>query len=202
MTVTDIKNSHGERYYVVFSDGSIVKTTLNVVLEHKVKNGETMDNERYLSFVSDSQYSRALLRAMRIIGTRAMSVKELRDRLVEKGETEENAEACTEKLCELGYLNDENYSAMIVRHYTAKGYGISRVKQELYRRGIDRELWEDALSEVEEGTEKIDKLLRSKLKNDEPDRAELKKASDFLLRRGFGYSEIKEAINRFLSQDY
>ncbi len=199
MTVTDIKNSHGERYCVVFSDGSIVKTTLNVVLEYKVKNGETMDNERYLSFVSASQLSRALLRAMRIIGSRAMSVKELRDRLIEKGETEENAEACTEKLKELGYLNDADYGAMIVRHYCAKGYGLTRVKNELFRRGIERDLWEDALSEMGEDTEKIDKLLRSKLKSEEPDRAELKKASDFLLRRGFSYSDIKEAINRFFN---
>ena len=44
---------------------------------------------------------------------------------------------------------------------------------------------------------RIDALLRRKLKSDTPDRAELRKAADYLYRRGFGRDEIHAALARY-----
>jgi len=126
-----------------------------------------------------------------------MSCKELFDRLLEKGETAENAEKCTEWLIGLHYLDDAQYADTIVRHYAAKGYGIQKIKNELYRRGVPKTLWDDALSEMPETDDKVYELLCRKLKSDNPDRAEMKKATDALYRRGFSWDEIKTAVNRF-----
>ena len=63
----------------------------------------------------------------------------------------------------------------------------------------------DALEEMPEQDDKIDRLLRTKLRSNEPDRAEIKKATDFLLRRGFGWDEIKSALaryNSYIEEDY
>lgn len=65
-----------------------------------------------------------------------MSVKELTDRLKEKGESPENAEDAAAWLQEMHLLDDAQYAAMCVRHYAAKGYGAGRIRNELYRRGI------------------------------------------------------------------
>ena len=70
---------------------------------------------------------------------------------------------------------------MCVRHYAAKGYGAGRIRSELYRRGIPRELWDDALQELPEQDDQIDALLRRRLRSDTPDRDELRRASDYLL---------------------
>lgn len=199
MTVNEVKQSHGERYYVVFADGSIVKTTLNIVLDFHIKSGDTLSDELYLQFISASSLARAKMRSLNIIGARSMSEKELRDRLVEKGETPENAEACAEWCVSLGYLDDTKYGAMIVRHYAAKGYGASRIKNELYRRGVPRDLWEDSLLELPEQSGTVDKLLRSRLKG-EVDQKSIKRASDALMRRGFSWDEIKSALNRYKSE--
>lgn len=199
MTVAEVKQSHGERYYIIFTDGSIVKTTLNTVLEYHIKSGDTLDTDRYSAFVSASTLARAKLRALRIVGARPMSSKELSDRLIEKGETPENAAECARWLVSLDYVNDEKYAGMIVRHYASKGYGRAKIKNELFRRGVPRELWEDAMLEFPEPDEIIDKLLRSKLKSENPDKKEIKRASDSLMRRGFSWSEIKSALSRYMS---
>ena len=68
---------------------------------------------------------------------------------------------------------------------------------QLYRRGIARELWDEALEELPEQDDRIDALLRRKLKSDTPDRAELRKAADYLYRRGFGRDEIHAALARY-----
>ena len=42
-----------------------------------------------------------------------------------------------------------------------------------------------------------DTLLRRRLRSDTPDRDELRRASDYLYRRGFGRDEIRAAIARY-----
>jgi regulatory protein len=137
-------------------------------------------------------------RALRILGIRQFSVKELRTRLLEKGEASENIEPAIARLLELGFLDDAKYAVVIVRRLAAKGYGKARVVQELRRRGIDRELWDNVLGELpgaDDENDRLDCLLRQKLP-EEPDRSDVKKAVDYLARRGFSWSEIQAALRR------
>jgi len=143
----------------------------------------------------------AKARALRILERRDVSRKELVGKLTEKGESPEDAEAVADWLVDLGVVDDERYAAMIVRHYAAKGYGKSRIQNELYRHGIDKLLWEDALEHYPTQEDTIDRLLRSKLRSATPDRVELKKATDALLRRGFSWSEINAAKDRVLGSN-
>ena len=138
-------------------------------------------------------------RALRLLERRDYSRKELILKLTEKGEPLEDAEAVADRMMELGVISDERYSRMLVRHYASKGYGLCRIKQELYRHGIHTDLWEEALEELPSQEEVIDKLFRSKLRSSSPDRNEIKKATDALLRRGFSWSEISECKNRVLN---
>lgn len=137
-------------------------------------------------------------RALRLLERRDYSRKELILKLTEKGEPLEDAEAVADRMTELGVISDERYSRMLVRHYAAKGYGTCRIKQELYRHGIHTDLWEEALEELPTQEEIIDKLFRSKLRSSTPDRNEIKKATDALLRRGFSWSEISASKQRVL----
>ncbi len=143
-------------------------------------------------------YEAAKKRALRLLERRDYSRKELILKLKEKGEDEEAAEALADRFVELGIIDDERYSQMLVRHYAAKGYGACRIKQELYRHGIHTDLWEDAMEQLPTQEETMDKLFRSKLRTDHPDRTEIKKATDALLRRGFSWSEISACKQRVL----
>lgn len=53
------------------------------------------------------------------------------------------------------------------------------------------------MQELPEQDEQIDALLRRRLRSDTPDRDELRRASDYLYRRGFGRDEIRAAIARY-----
>lgn len=144
----------------------------------------------------------AKTRALRLLERRDYSRKELILKLTEKGESLEDAEAVADRMVELGVISDERYSRMLVRHYAAKGYGACRIKQELYRHGIHTDLWEEAMEELPPPAsqeEIIDKLLRRKLRSSDPDRNEIKKATDALLRRGFSWSEVSASKQRVLN---
>ena len=85
----------------------------------------------------------------------------------------------------------------MVRSYSARGYGERKLRDELYRRGVPRELWEDALAQREDPAQAIDALVEKRLRGRTPDRQELKKLSDALARRGYRWGEIHEALRRY-----
>jgi len=140
-------------------------------------------------------------RALKILGNRNFSEAEMTKRLTSKGETQENAEQAVAWLVELGYINDNDYSTLIVRHYCAKGYGQARIKDELYKRGIPRDLWDDCLAELdsEEMHDAAYDFLHKKLRGSD-DKEDLRRASDALVRRGYSYDEARSAVNKYLEK--
>jgi len=105
------------------------------------------------------------------------------------------------RLVELRLINDDEYARMLVRHYAAKGYGQRRIRDELYRHKLSRELWDEALEEMPDTEDTIHRLFASKMRGAEPsDRAAVKKASDALLRRGYSWEEIRSALYRYESE--
>lgn len=200
MKITELRETSRGRFIVGFSDGSEMKTSLEIVSDLSLFLGRDLTDEEFEKLAESVKLSACKGHALRIIGRRPMSCRELFDKLTEKGESEENAEQCVEWLIKLHYLNDTEYASMIVRHYAAKGYGIQKIKNELYRRGISKSLWEAAFEEMPETDDMVFSLLCKKLKSEKPDRVELKKATDALFRRGFSWDEIKAAVNRYMSE--
>ena len=88
-------------------------------------------------------------------------------------------------------------SAGAVSHIpVARVPNLTALMKELQKRGVSRELWDDALSQLPDSADAIDRFLQKKLSGRTPDRALLKKLSDALLRRGFSWSDIRPALNR------
>ncbi len=125
-----------------------------------------------------------------------MSRKELRDKLLQKGESEDAADFSVAWLTDHGFLNDESYAAAVARHYAAKGYGAGRVRAELSRRGIAREQWDDALLKMPESDAKLEQFISARLKDPE-DRDAVRKVSAALFRRGYDWEEIRTALRRY-----
>ena len=202
MILREIKQTSPERFTLVFDDGTELKTTLGIITERLIHTGMEFEDDEYTELVSACTLALSKARALRIINARPMSREELRKRLIEKGETPDNAEACAEWLCQMGLINDAEYAGSVVRHYAAKGYGASRIKQELRRHGVSRELWDEAMSQMPEQDEYLARFLRSRL-TDPGNRAQVKKVSDALFRRGYSWDQIKHALNEFDTQgDY
>ena len=117
----------------------------------------------------------------------------------EPGDPGENA---AEWLEAIGAINDAEYAALLVRHCAGRGYGPARVREKLYEKGIPRELWDEALETMPDPAEQIDRFLQEKLRGRTPDEKEKKRLSDALLRRGFGWGDVKAGLNRLGAELY
>ena len=160
---------------------------------------ESRDNKERVAQSGDMAIAAAKKRAVRILGNRYMSRHEIEKRLVSKGDSEEAAKKAVNWLEEAGAINDEEYAAMIGRHYTAKGYGQARIRDELYRRGIPREMWDAVLDKADGIDEAAIDYLKKKL-NGSSEKENIRRAEAALLRRGFSYDEARNALNMYLEE--
>ena len=196
MLITEIKKTSPGRLTVVFEDESEIKSTLTVVSDLRLFSGKDMDKDGIKELRHLSSRCIAREKALEYISRRRMSCKELERKMLDKGYDEETAAYCVDWLLQNGFLNDESYAGAVVRHYAAKGYGPGRIRSELSRRGIERELWDGALEEFPEDTSKIDKFIASRL-SDPSDRAQVQKVTAALYRRGHSWEDIRRALGRF-----
>lgn len=194
--VSAMRQTSPGRVTVTLCGGEEIKTTLNVVTDLRLYSGRELDEEELKELYRASRSALARNRAMELLSRRPMSEKELVDKLIRKGEDEETARDCARWLREEGFLNDESYAAAVARHYAAKGYGPGRVRAELSRRGVDRELWDGTIEAMPENTEKLDRFIAARL-TDPEDREQIRKVSAALYRRGYSWEEIRSALGRF-----
>jgi regulatory protein len=199
MLIHAIRQTSPGRLTVCFEDGSELKSTLSVVTDLRLFSGKDLDTEQLQELRLASGRALAREKALEYLSRRPMSRKELKDKLLQKGEDEDIAEYCVRWLADNGLLDDESYAASVARHYAAKGYGQGRVRTELSRRGINRELWSDAVEQMPDNSSKLDKFIAARLKDPE-DKAQVRKVTAALYRRGYSWEDIRSAMSRFNAQ--
>lgn len=139
-------------------------------------------------------YKQALDAAAKQLSYRALSVNMLREKLLQKGHSEDASDYAIAWLLEHKLLNDSAFAQSIIHTYARKGYGQARIKQELNKRGIHSETAAELLAQFETNDEQILSLLDKRLKGDISNKKELDKAIAFLQRRGFSWTEIRDAL--------
>lgn len=184
------------RVLVFLGDGACLKITEQELLDFGLRSGDELDEETLKRLKEAAGVSNTRAAAADLIGKRAMSRRDLERKLQEKGASETEARYAAEWLEAIGALNDAEYAAALVRHYSRLGYGPARVREKLYEKGVPRELWEDALEELPEDGGQVDAFLRSKLRGRTPDEKEKRRLTNALLRRGFPWGEVKAAWRR------
>lgn len=217
MKIEELKPSEKKegRWLVVLEDGTVIRVGEADVADLGLYKGMELSPDQAERLQEAAALNKLKTKALNIVSVRSVSRRELIKKLTvpprrqaaeaevwEDGEAAREtalarAESVADWLERLGLLNDEQYARDVVRWCGEKGYGERRIRDELFRRGVPRELWDEALEERDDSGEAIDRFLAQKLKHWNGDPRELKRATDALARKGFSWSEISEAIERY-----
>ena len=182
---------------LIFEDGKRLKAPAFKVVELGLTPGAEVTPEVFLALENAQSLASCKERAVRILTASGLSKKELQKRLVQKGESGEDAEAAVAWLEELHLIDDLETAKQLVRSACLRGYGAARAKSILYEKGITKELWDEALAELSEMDDAIDTFLRRKLDGRTLDAKQIKKTVDALLRRGHSYHDIQAGLRRY-----
>ena len=179
----------------VLTDGDTLRLPAGVVADYALYAGMELLEEDLSALRERAVLLTLRERAVSLLSWRMLSAGLLREKLLAKGASQEQAEEVVRWAETIGLLNDRLYASALVRHCQSKGYGLYKIKDELYRRKVPRSYWDEALAEMEDPEEYIDRFLARKLE-DPTDRKQVKKASDALARRGFSWSQVSAGIQR------
>jgi len=184
------------RYTVKWEDGSTMRLYRQTVEDFGLYAGKEMDETTLATLRTAAGQMSAKMRAVRIVSAGSVSKSDLERRLVQKGENKHDAAQAVAWMADMNLVDDQKAAQQVVQHCISKGYGIARAKQALYEKRIPKELWEEALMDYPDQTEKILAFLQNKL-GESWNEKELRRTVDALLRRGHSYPEIRRALQIF-----
>ena len=183
------------RHLVKFSDDSTMRLYRQTVEDFALFTGMELDDKQVNDLRQAAQMMSARMRAVRILSVTSVSMDDLEQRLIRKGESAACAKEAVAWMSDLNLLDDSKTAEQIVQKCIHKGYGVSRAKQALYEKRIPKDLWQEALKDYPDQTEKIVSFLRKSI-SDLSDERQLRRAMDALVRRGHSYSEIRSAMEQ------
>ena len=183
------------RVLVHLEGGDLLRITEDELLHFDLYTGLDISHDTVVELQKRAARSETRLRAVNMISARPLSKKELQKKLRDRGAEDGDAAAAADWLEEIGALDDLAYAKTVVRHYSDSGYGAAKIRDELYRRGVARELWDEALDAAPDAAETLSRLIAAKTKGHAPDERERRRLSDMLLRRGFSWGDVRAAMN-------
>ncbi|MBI3485786.1 RecX family transcriptional regulator [Candidatus Daviesbacteria bacterium] len=217
------KQKKNPKRFNIFLDGQFAfGADEDLVVNFRLIVGKEIKSEDLNKLLFESEAGKLIDRVYSLLGVRQRSEKEIRDYLKTlsfkrkvKGNEEISelvVENLIEKLKSKDLINDQNFAkAWVDARRRSKSKGKIALKQELFQKGIDREIIEEVLSDEfrvhssELSEEQLAKqALEKKLKSfsNLPYLEAKKKAFGFLVRRGFEYSVIKEVVEKLIKKEY
>ena len=189
------------RYRVEFEDDSVLRLYRQTLEDHSLYAGRELTEPELEALRADAGRTSAKMRAVRILTASDVSRSDLRQRLVQKGESREDADHAVAWMEELELVDDRRTASIIVSRCVAKGYGLARAKQALFEKRIPKEYWDEALEDYPDQMDAILHFLRTHITNGADERQK-KRAVDALLRRGHSYGRISAAMRQLDFDEY
>ena len=205
--ITKIKLQKNSKRANIFIDGKF-KLGLDIgnILLSNLRLGQEMDETRLKELVFKGEVNRLLERIGKFLTIRPRSEKEIRDRISQKLykrklpgfiDKVKLKNSVLIKLSKLDFIDDEKFAKWWVEQRSQfRPKGKRALMAELRAKGVSDEAIKKALAFLGSEKDLIKKLMDKKLKTlqrfSEKQRKE--KLIQFLLRKGFSWEGIKEAI--------
>ncbi len=170
-------------------------------------SGDEIDDGDLVAFKEAAGSRLAFNSAMFSLDMRDHSEREIRQKLSRKYD-ENSVDTAVEKLLDLGLVNDRRYAELLTRElFERKRYGKNRVRSELYRKGIASDIINEVLEEYEnenepDNVQTIVDIIEKKYYNKLIDEKSRQKVVAALVRLGYSFSDIRQAMREFSSDEF
>lgn len=184
----------------VFVDGEFwAEIDGGVAAERGIREGIDLSEEELNETRVAGERPLAMSHALNLLGYRARSASEIRDRLSRAGYAPETVDTILSRLEELGYLDDEEYARNLAREKSRK-YGPRRVYTDLRKNGVDESIIQTVLEE--EFSETSERKAASaaatrRYNTGEGSDAQARRVYGFLARRGYSADICAEVAREY-----
>ncbi len=183
----------------VYLDGEFA-FGLSRIVAAWLRVGDELSTEKIAALQAKDSIEIAYQRALRLLESRPHTRQEIIQNLEKHQTPQENIEAVLERLERSGLLNDATFARMWVENRSDfRPRGIALLRQELRQHGIGAKIIEETLADVKPHEEELayragqQRLTRYA---NLPWPAFRRNLGAYLMRRGFPYPIVKDAVQR------
>ena len=200
--ITDLvpQKKRKDRYSVFLNHEFAFGIHVDVLLKTGIAKGDQLDLKK-IREIQDLEEKRAAKdKALRLLGVRARSRQEMRQRLERSDFSEQVIEWTLNELDRLDLLDDTEFAKMFSRsRMVTKPVGAFYLKRELAQKGLSEKDIEIGVQEAYRETDEFTVARnlvakRKKMLKNEDELHSKKRVSDFLQRRGFDFTIIYYVI--------
>lgn len=201
ITKIEVQQKNKERVNIYIDEEFFAGVDVELVYTLGLKKGLNMDDENRKELIYKDNISKAKNKAFRILNKAEQSEKILRDKLSDYDE--EIIDEVITFLKNINLLDDKGYAKRIAySNSNISKFGKNKIKQNLYQKGINKEIIEEALEDIDEDVEFENALYLaekrySRIKNEDK-RKIYQKLAQHLTYKGFSYDITKRAISKIL----
>lgn len=206
ITKIEIQKRNKERVNIYLDGEYAFSINAELVYKENLKVKDEVDIDKLKSVADKESYIRCKNSAIKIIERSYKTEKEVIDKLRLKGYEDKHIDSSIKFLKEYNFLNDNYYAEAFVRD-RLNTKGSQRIKQDLMRKGISKDIIEEKISDIDKNAEKdvARKLAEKKIgiiKKSENDIYKISgKLYRFLISKGYTYDIVKEVVKDVMSVD-
>lgn len=202
MKITSIEpqKRNKNRFSLYIDDKFYMGVDQEVIIKHFLTKDMEVDEEFLNDIIKTEEKNKAINTACNYLGFKPRTEKEVRTKLKDKGFDEDIINNTIEFLYKYDYLNDYNYGKLLINDKkTFKKAGKGLLKQELYKKGINKDIIEELVEESYDYDEEYSMayevaLKKYKLIKNEDKNAIYRKLSSLLARKGYSFDIINKVI--------
>ena len=188
----------GKKYKVYINDELFCLLYKGDLKKLNIEEGKTLSENEYNALL-EMLYNRAKERALYIIEGAYKTKKQIRDKLADSSYPELIIDKVICFLQEYNFVNDYEYACMYI-DYKSNQKSKKQIIQDLYQKGISKNDINNAIEDKQLNDEKsLKNIVQKKINSyNIEDKSELNKLYQFLLRKGYSYTDINNILKDYL----
>ena len=184
---------------ITLSNGEEVLIDNDVCRDNYLKKGDELSEEKLNTLVFESQYRRAKSRAVWYLDRKDRTAKDLYNKLCLAGFDKKASAKVIARLTEVGLIDDrrfaENYADRLISSNVSKREAL----QKMLQKGVPYDMAKEVLGNTEADEDaQINTLIEKKYRTKLLGENGVQKVYAALIRKGFSYDAVKNALKNFI----
>lgn len=203
ITKIEAQKKNNDRVNIYVDEKFFKAIYKELVFTFNLKKGQEIDPNYLKNILDDEMYMKAKNKALNILSKASQSEKQIKQKL-SKDFDEDTIDRVLKFLQKYKFVDDEDLANRIVStNVNLNKYGKNKIKQNLYNKGIDKNIIEQAIDEIDSDKELenafyLAKKRYERVKNEDSRKA-YQKIGNHLAYKGFNYDIIKKVLNKLFN---
>ena len=202
ITKIEPQKKNRQRYSLFSEDQFIIGVSEQTLVEFQIYQGTELSDNQIQKIKNHEEKISIRDQAWRYLARRAHSIKELRDKLLNKGYSADKIEDIISQLIERDHLNDRTFAEQFINdEITFKKNGPLLIKKKLQQKGIAPDLIDSTLITQYSTSLQWDNCLqlankkRRQMNISDP-RDQKSQVGNYLLQKGFKWDIVSEILTQ------